>query len=537
MLRLSLDDIEDTSKWKDAGIELPGFDINKVKSKTISEPEWLHFGSGNIFKAFIADLQQDLLNQGFVDKGIIAAESFDLEIIDKIYKPYDNLSLLVTMHPDGQFDKKIIASVVDGLKADKSYKKDWERLKDIFKNKSLKMVSFTVTEKGYKLEDMDGKYFDFVKEDFKNGLDNPNHAIAIVAALAYERFKEGQYPIAFASMDNCSNNGQKLHESMETIIKKWIENGHVEEEFLNYINDETKVSFPWSMIDKITPRPSVSVKEELEEIDFKDNDIIQTDKNTFIAPFVNSEVPGYLVIEDSFPNGKIPLDKTGVIYTDRETVNKVEKMKVTTCLNPLHTAMAVYGCLLGHNLIADEMKDNDIYNLITRIGYQEGLPVVVDPGVLNPKEFIDEVVKERLTNPYIPDTPQRIATDTSQKIAIRFGETIKSYRDNDSLNPEELIAIPLAIAGWLRYLLGIDDSGKEMDLSPDPLIDELTNKLEGIKFGEPVSVKEQLKPILSNEDLMGLDLYEVNLGNKIESYFKEMIQGSNAVRSTLKKYL
>lgn len=63
--------------------------------------------------------------------------------------------------------------------------------------------------------------------------------------------------------------------------------------------------------------------------------------------------------------------------------------------------------------------------MVERIGYTEGLPVVVDPGILDPKEFIDTVLNVRIPNPFMPDTPQRIATDTSQKLAIRFGETVK----------------------------------------------------------------------------------------------------------------
>lgn len=106
--------------------------------------------------------------------------------------------------------------------------------------------------------------------------------------------------------------------------------------------------------------------------------------------------------------------------TDRDTVNKTERMKVTTCLNPLHTAMSVYGCMLGYTLICDEMKDADIVALIKRLGYVEGLPVVVNPGILEPKAFIDEVVEQRLPNPFMPDAPQRIATDTSQKVGIRW---------------------------------------------------------------------------------------------------------------------
>ena len=133
--------------------------------------------------------------------------------------------------------------------------------------------------------------------------------------------------------------------------------------------------------------------------------------------------------------------------TDRDTVNKTEKMKVTTCLNPLHTALAVYGCLLGYDSIAAEMQDPLLKALVEKIGYNEGIPVVVDPVILSPMDFIHVVIDQRLPNPFIPDMPQRIATETSQKVPIRFGETIKSYIARPELDVTDLVYIPLAIAG------------------------------------------------------------------------------------------
>ena len=80
------------------------------------------------------------------------------------------------------------------------------------------------------------------------------------------------------------------------------------------------------------------------------------------------------------------------------------------------------------------MKDEDLVKLVNILGYKEGLPVVVDPKILSPKAFIDEVVQKRIPNPFMPDTPQRIACDTSQKLSIRFGETIKAYQKRSDLN-------------------------------------------------------------------------------------------------------
>ena len=136
------------------------------------------------------------------------------------------------------------------------------------------------------------------------------------------------------------------------------------------------------------------------------------------------------------------------MFTSRETVEKVERMKVCTCLNPLHTALAVYGCLLGYTKISDEMKDADLVKLVEIIGYKEGLPVVTDPGILSPKKFIDEVLQIRVPNPFMPDTPQRIACDTSQKLSIRFGETIKEYMASSELDVKILKVHPNG-TGWM----------------------------------------------------------------------------------------
>ena len=108
------------------------------------------------------------------------------------------------------------------------------------------------------------------------------------------------------------------------------------------------------------------------------------------------------------------------------------------------------------------MKNETLVKLVEGIGYKEGLPVVVNPGILDPKEFIDTVLKVRVPNPFMPDTPQRIATDTSQKLAIRFGETIKAYAASPELNVSDIKLIPLVFAGWLRYLMAIDDNGNEL---------------------------------------------------------------------------
>lgn len=539
MLKLnaaSLASEEGRAGWAAAGVALPGFDHAAMCAATKAHPIWVHFGAGNIFRGFIAKLQQQLLNQGLAQKGIVAADTFDYDIIDKIYLPFDNLTLNVTLNANATTSREIIGSVAEALRADSSDPAMMARFKEIFTDPALQMVSFTITEKGYALCRVDGSLMPVVEADMAGGPAKARHAMSLVTALLHERYKAGGLPVAMVSMDNCSHNGEKLQTSVLTIANAWLKNGFVDEGFLAYLGDEGRVSFPWSMIDKITPRPAKVVEESLAADGIADMAPIVTSKNTFIAPFVNAEKPQYLVVEDKFPNGRPPLEQAGVYLTDRETVNNTERMKVTTCLNPLHTAMSVYGCMLGYTLICKEMEDEDLVKLVKTLGYKEGLPVVVDPGILSPKAFIDEVVGERLPNPFMPDAPQRIATDTSQKVGIRFGETVKSYLAAQK-SLDTLVALPLALAGWLRYLLAVDDAGQPMEVSSDPMKEDLQAKLAGIQLGRPESYTGQLKVILANPVIFGTDLVAAGLADTIEAIFVEELAGPGAVRETLHRRL
>jgi fructuronate reductase len=512
------------AEWESKGYQLPKYDIQAVRRKTFAEPTWVHFGGGNIFRAFPAAILNDALNTGQYDRGVIVAETFDFEVVDKAYTPYDNLSLLVSLQSTGTIEKKVIASVTEALKADPQFA-DWQRLADIFRNPSLQMISFTITEKGYTYNDA----------DLARGL-KPVFAMGKVCALLYERWQAGELPLTVQSMDNCSHNGDKVKAGVMAYAERWVKDGLVPDAFLLYLKDETKITFPWSMIDKITPRPHERVKELLAQDGFEDNNYIETEKHTFTAPFVNAEEVQYLVIEDNYTNGRPPLHLGGALYTTRETVDKVETMKVTTCLNPLHTAMSIYGCMLGYTLISAEMADPDLRSFVQKLGYIEAMPVVTDPGVLNPYEFIGAVINRRLPNPFMPDAPQRIAMDTSQKLPIRFGETIKKYISR-GLDMQNLVLIPLTLAGYARYLKGIKDDGTPFEPSPDPMLAELQAIVAPLQVGKPEQDYSCLRQLYSRADVFGVDLYQAGLGPQIEGMVRELFAGEGAVRATLHKYV
>jgi len=530
-MKLNLEGLKDRASWEDRGFKLPRFDIDAVREATHRNPVWLHMGAGNIFRIFPAAAQQTLLDAGNADTGIIVCEAFDEEIAETAFLPYDNLCIGVTMKAEG-FDVEIIASVTECLKASEQR----ERLLEIFANPSLQMVSFTITEKGYAVRNAES-LMPHIAADIAAGPENATSIIGITAALCLVRFRAGAAPLALVSMDNCSENGDKLKTAILTVARGWVEAGTAPEGFLKYLTQDVPgkgVTFPWSMIDKITPRPSDIVKSRLENLGLEDIDIVRTSKNTYIAPFINAEEAQYLIIEDAFPNGKPPLEKAGIIFTDRETVKAVEIMKVGACLNPLHTVLAIFGCILRYGFIHEAMRDAALVNLIKRVGYDEALPWVPDPGIIRPGDFLDQVVNSRLPNPHIPDTPQRIATDTSQKIPVRFGETLRKMSAAHK-NIAELQAFPFFFAGWLRYLMALDDEGLPFEPSPDPMMPELTGYLNRIEIGcsDDEAILTAVRPILSNAAIFGVDLFACGLAEHVMDWFKIFITSPGAVRRAL----
>lgn len=537
-MKLTIEGIKDQNAWEQAGIKLPGYDVEAVSAKAKEAPVWVHFGIGNIFRVFIGGIADGLLEEGALDRGLTCVETFDYDVVDKIYRPYDNLGLSVILHGDGTRDYKVLGSLAEAVKAQVSDPAQWNRLKEIFTSPSLQMVSFTITEKGYALQKADGSWLPYVQTDIQNGPEKPSGAMAVLVAMLYERYKAGKYPLALVSMDNCSQNGAKLRQSVLTMTEEWKKNGYVDEGFAAYVSNEDKVAFPWTMIDKITPRPSEQIAADLEKLGVEDMQPVITEKKTYIAPFVNAEKPQYLVIEDHFPNGRPALEKGfGVYMADRNTVNLSERMKVTVCLNPVHSATGPLGVVLGYDLFAHMLNTNpDMMKMARTIAYDEGLPVVADPGILSPQAFVDELFNDRFPNEYLGDTNLRLAVDVSQMVGIRFGETIKAYVAKYG-DASRLTAIPLGIAGWLRYMLGVDDEGKHYELAPDPMNEEIGEQLKDIVIGKPETFTDQLRPILSNERLFFTDLYRAGVGEKIEQMFREMIAGPGAVKATIHKYI
>lgn len=529
--------------WQDSaqqlaamGVRLPQANVEATRQAGLKQPRWIHFGGGNLYRAFHAQVAQDVIDAGGMDRGVVVVETFQPFTVDEVYRPYNSDILQVIMDEDGTLDQRVLSCTSGALFGNPRRPQEYQQLMSYFESPELQMATFTITEKGYALHDAAGELFGHVAKEVADGPAGASSTMGIVAALLLARFNAGAAPIALVSTDNFSQNGRRFRDAVLTVAKGWRDAGHVSQEYLDYLEDESRVSFPWSMIDRITPNPAPATEEALKAQGWDDLELIPTGSGVSFAGFANTERTCYLVVEDSFPNGRPALEKGGVILTDRETVDRADTMKVTACLNPLHTALAVYGCLLGYTKIADEMTNPQLRRLVECLGYDEGMPVVVNPGVIDPKDFIDTLITHRLPNPALPDAPQRIAQDTSQKMPIRYGHTINAYAAA-GLDASKLECIPLVVAGWMRYLLAVDDNGDAFVPSPDPMLQQLQDLLAkgDIEVGvtDAAVVHKALLPILSNTEIFDCDLYQVGLGEKVEQAFCELNAGPGAVASVL----
>ena len=536
-MKLSLEGIKEKEVWAEAGISLPPYNVEETRKKAMDAPQWVHFGIGNIFRVFIGGIADGLLRDGLMDRGITCVECYDYEIVDRIYRPFDNLGFSVILNSDGSRKLRVLGSMAEAVKADPDDPCEWARMKEIFRSPSLQLVSFTITEKGYALTDPEGAFFPYIQSDLEAGPEKARTAMPVVASMLLERFRAGGTPLALVSMDNCAKNGRLLKRSVITVAEEWLKRDAVQEDFLAWLENEDNVSFLSTMIDKITPRPGEMIAKDLAALGLSDMQPVETAKRTYIAPFVNAEKPQYLVIEDRFPNGRPALEHGfGVYLGDFETVNLSERMKVTACLNPVHSATGPLGVVLGIEGFAEMLRTvPEVLKMARTVAYQEGMPVIRDPGILSPQAFTDELFDDRFPNEYLGDTNLRLSTDVSQGVSVRFGETIKAYVQRDG-SAEKLLAIPLGIAGWLRYMMAFDDQGKTYTLAPDPMNETFTEAYRDVIFGKPETLTDQLRPILSNASVFGIDLYQAGLGEKITGMVREMLEGPGSALRTVRKY-
>ena len=161
------------------GYALPQYDRQAMARRSRQQPTWLHFGAGNLFRAFPAVLAQRLLNAGETDTGVLCCEAYDTDAVTQFLRPYDDLTLSVSLLADGSMEKEVVGSIAQSL----TLPQDRCRVEEIFRAPSLQMVSFTITEKGYAVNAA-------VKEDMGRAPGEAQTLLGALAACCLARFEE-----------------------------------------------------------------------------------------------------------------------------------------------------------------------------------------------------------------------------------------------------------------------------------------------------------------------------------------------------------
>jgi fructuronate reductase len=308
---------------------------------------------------------------------------------------------------------------------------------------NVKIVSLTVTEKGYCIDPATGRLDEHhpdIVHDVANP-DRPKSAPGYLLAALHHRRALGVKPFTVMSCDNLPSNGEKLH----AILVKLA--GFRNAEFARFV--ETEVACPSTMIDRIVPRTTDEDRESAKAaLHFDDAWPIATE------PFTQ------WVIEDRFPEGRHAWEKFGAELVADVAPYEAMKLKL---LNASHTSLAFLGSLAGYRTVADAMNDPVIGEFIARFMAEDVTPVLSFPPGADVNAYAASLV-ERFHNPALKHRLEQIASDSSQKIPQRLLGTARERLARGL----PLGRLAFSIAGFALYARGLDEHGQPLVLK-DPM--------------------------------------------------------------------
>ncbi|WP_396634677.1 mannitol dehydrogenase family protein [Maribacter sp. R86514] len=445
----------------------------------------VHVGVGGFHRAhqaFYTHLLQEKENAS--EWGIcgIGLRKGDQKIHDVLQKQ-DGMYTLIIKHPDGNIDSQVIGSIID-------FKLGYDTPKvviDQMAHPDTKIVSLTITEGGYNFNPATGE-FDFENADVQHELQHPNDPKTIygfLTAAIKKRKEDGLPAFTVMSCDNIQHNGDVAKEMLLTFAKRQ------NKELAAYI--EKEVSFPNSMVDRITPVTTQA------DIDYLENTYgLKDEWPVTCEPFIQ------WVIEDNFSNGRPEFEKVGVQFVP--DVKPYEKMKLRL-LNAGHSVLGLLGAIHGHPTINACMEDDLFVSYLRAFMDKEATPVLDKLEGIDLTAYKDSL-QERFANPNIKDSVSRICSESSAKLP-KF--LIATIQDNLA-NGGSIKFATLVIAAWCYY------SDKEQDKNGNPIeiIDAMQEQLH------QAAGKTQSDPLafIKQESLFGNLINE----DKFTSLYSDLVQ-------------
>jgi fructuronate reductase len=430
----------------------------------------VHLGIGAFHRAQQAVYTDDALAQESGNWGICGVSLRSPDVRDRLV-PQDGLYTSVEKSPQGT-RRRVIGSVREVLFLGDERARVGERLHA----SATKILSLTVTEKGYCHDPASGK-LNFSHPDIVHDLADPARAVSavglIVAALDARR-AAGAPGLTVLCCDNLPHNGALLEglvrafaAARDPALARWIED---------------HASFPSTMVDRIVPATT--------EADIADNDRALELHDA--APVVHEPFKQW-AIEDRFVAARPAWERVGVEFV--ADVAPFEAMKLRL-LNASHSAFAYLGYLAGYEFIYQVAAQANFVAFMRRLMREEVAPTLGLPAGVDVAAYQNALV-ERFGNPALPHRTQQIAMDGSQKLPQRLLGTV---RDNLAAGrPIDLLT--LAVAGWMRYVGGRDEAGREIKVS-DPLAADFA-RIAGACRDDPAALAAGL---LSLRVIFGEDL-------------------------------
>ncbi|HTF98139.1 MAG TPA: mannitol dehydrogenase family protein [Cellvibrio sp.] len=435
-------------------------------------PGIVHLGIGAFHRAHQAFYTEAVLNQFGGDWGIIGSSLRSASVRDQLV-PQDCLYTLVERSGDGE-NLQVIGAVTDTLVGPENP----AALVSAMAQPSIKIVSLTVTEKGYCHDPATGNlnesHADII-HDLKN-LDKPVSAIGFIVAALQQRFEKNQKAFTVLSCDNLPNNGEVLEKVVLQFAQK------ISPALADWI--KANATFPSTMIDRIVPATSDDDRREIEtRLGVRDEGMVVCE------PF------SQWVVEDKFADGRPEWEKVGVLLV--KDVRVFEKIKLRL-LNGAHSTMAYTGYLSGFQYISEVMEQPAFVNLVKTYMAREAGETVVAPEGFDIEAYKQQL-RDRFSNKALKHRTWQIAMDGSQKLPQRLLETLREQLKGKG----NIDILCLGVAAWIRYVSGVDEKGAAIDVS-DPLAKELRAACDANQ-GNPAGM---VKAIVSIQKVFGTDLID-----------------------------
>ena len=442
-------------------------------------------GLGAFFRAFGAPIIEDAMKASGGDWGIIGVSLQSPRIRDSL-AAQANVYTMVEMGREGE-KTRIVNVLRDVIFAPEVP----DTLLDQMADPAIKIVSLTVTEKGYCHIPSSGM-LDAMHPDIRNDVTNrhPTTAIGYLVRALQRRRAAGVRPFTVLSCDNLPDNRRVARNVVVGLAN------HIDADLADWIDTEGR--FPSTMVDRIVPATTPANIEQL-QISAGYHDAAPV----FHEPFCQ------WAIEDSFVDGHRPAFEQSAGVQIVDDVAPFEAMKIRM-LNGTHSSLAYLGYLAGYETISDTVQDPDFHTFVQKLWRNEIIPTVTPPESVDLQTYAQDLLN-RYANPSIKHKTWQIAMDGSQKLPQRILGTIA---DNQNAG-RHCDGLHLAVAAWMRYVGGVDEAGNPIDVK-----DPLSETLRGLSdAGNDPS--EKVENLLSVKEVFGTDIAQ-SLKNDLRRAFEAL---------------